>query len=415
MAAMDAGHTRNGMKRIRTSFIALPLILTLLWWLADPVALFATSGFFPWRSLFVQYSGILAFGSMTAAIVLAARSGWIENRLGGLDKMYRLHKWLGIAALVLAVLHWLGAQGPKWLVGAGLIERPARGAPVEQTVAVFTFLQSQRGFAEQLGEWAFYAAALLIFMALVKWFPYKYFFKLHRLLAAAYLVLVVHAVFLLRFDYWTSPLGVAMAAMAVAGSTAALMALFGHIGARRRVVGLVEEVDYLSGVGVNRIIVWVDNRWGDHAAGQFAFVTFDPEEGPHPFTIASNWEGDGRLAFFVKGLGDYTKTLSSTLKRGDMAIVEGPYGRFNFEGDTNRQIWVGAGIGITPFIGRMQTLAGAPDGRTIDFFHTTADVDEDALNALRADAKAAGIRLHILIDSRDGFLTGERLRQTVPD
>ena len=40
--------------------------------------------------------------------------------------------------------------------------------------------------------------------------------------------------------------------------------------------------------------------------------------------------------------------------------------------------------------------------------------DEAALARMRADAEAAGIRLHILVDARDGRLSGERLRAAVP-
>ncbi len=32
---------------------------------------------------------------------------WLERHLDGLDKMYRLHKWLGIGALVVGTVHWL--------------------------------------------------------------------------------------------------------------------------------------------------------------------------------------------------------------------------------------------------------------------------------------------------------------------
>jgi hypothetical protein len=32
--------------------------------------------------------------------------------LGGLDKMYRLHKWLGMTALGVGAVHWLWVQGP---------------------------------------------------------------------------------------------------------------------------------------------------------------------------------------------------------------------------------------------------------------------------------------------------------------
>src|SRR3546814_10612587 len=75
--------------------------------------LFRSSGFFAIRSAAVQYSGALAIACMSVAMMLAIRPRWPEHGLGGLDKMYRLHKWLGIAALVTAIAHWLWAQGPK--------------------------------------------------------------------------------------------------------------------------------------------------------------------------------------------------------------------------------------------------------------------------------------------------------------
>ncbi|MGE9549609.1 hypothetical protein ACQP6D_11215, partial [Snodgrassella sp. CS2] len=40
---------------------------------------------------------------------------------------------------------------------------------------------------------------------------------------------------------------------------------------------------------------------------------------------------------------------------------------------------------------------------------------EKAIAKLTADAKSAGVRLHVLVDSRDGLLTGERIRAAVPD
>jgi Predicted ferric reductase len=62
---------------------------------------------------------------------LAVRSVWLESMLGGLDKMYCLHKWLGISALVFAVLYWSLVTVPKWLVRAGWIEWFARGKSYE--------------------------------------------------------------------------------------------------------------------------------------------------------------------------------------------------------------------------------------------------------------------------------------------
>lgn len=57
----------------------------------------------------------------------ALRPRWLEPRLDGLDKIYRLHKWLGVGALIVSVLHWWWAQGTKWMVGWGWLTRPQRG------------------------------------------------------------------------------------------------------------------------------------------------------------------------------------------------------------------------------------------------------------------------------------------------
>ena len=98
------------MKRIQFALVAILLVLTALWLAADTLRPEAFS-YFSFRTVFVQYSGVLAIGLMSIAMLLALRPKWLEPHLDGLDKMYRLHKWLGITALVWAVLHWWWAKG----------------------------------------------------------------------------------------------------------------------------------------------------------------------------------------------------------------------------------------------------------------------------------------------------------------
>ena len=62
----------------------------------------------------------------------------------------------------------------------------------------------------------------------------------------------------------------------------------------------------------------------------------------------------------------------------------------------------------------MKHLAKTPGRKPVDLIHSTKEVSAEALDLLKADAAAAGIRLHVLIDGRDGFLSGERLRKLVP-
>lgn len=404
------------MKPIKTLLWAFLLGVTALWWFTDTTVLASLTNFLGWRGVLMQYSGVLAIGVMSVAMVLAVRPVLFETYLGGLDKMYRLHKWLGISALILAVSHWLMSEAPKWLTGLGWMERAARGPrpPVPED-PIRLFFSEQRGLAEGIGEWAFYVAVALMVLALIKRFPYKYFFKTHRLIAVAYLALVWHSIVLLKFDYWSGLLGPVMGILMVAGSVAAAAVLFGQVAVKRKLVGEVVGIRRHVPLDVMEIDIAFEGRWTGHHAGQFAFVTLHADEGAHPFTISSAWANDGRLTFIIKALGDYTSTLPDRVKLKDMVTVEGPYGRFNFEGEQKHQIWIGAGIGITPFIARMQALAKVPDGRSIHLFHSTRVYDPTAISLMERDAKAANVTLTVLSDKRDGLLTAQRIAAQVPD
>lgn len=149
------------MRSIKLIFIIFFVVLTALWLLADTVAPTPFT-YFSFRTVLVQYTGIIAIGAMSFATLLAVRPRWLEPHLGGLDKMYRLHKWLGIAVLVFGLVHWWWAKGTKWMVGWGWLTRPERRPEPEQALGpIVGWLRSQRGFAEFAGEWAFYLALAL--------------------------------------------------------------------------------------------------------------------------------------------------------------------------------------------------------------------------------------------------------------
>ncbi|HPU53512.1 MAG TPA: ferric reductase-like transmembrane domain-containing protein [Burkholderiaceae bacterium] len=396
------------MKPIKLTLLATITILTALWLAAEDLS-GVQYAVFALRTPMIYFTGILAIGVMSVALILAARPVVFEAWLGGLDKMYRLHKWLGITALIAAIAHWLWIEAPKWLVKMGWIVRPARGPRGEEPLAIL------RDAAEGVGEWAFYAVVALVLLALVKRFPYRHFFRTHRLLAVAYPLLVFHSVVLFKVAYWSQAVGVALGALMSAATVAVLMILFGRVGRSRQAVGVVERVLYNPTMRVLEVDCLLQSRWRGHQSGQFVFVSFGDGEGPHPFTVASDWRGDGRLGFVIKELGDYTRTLPGRLKAGDLLRIEGPYGRFNFDSGTSRQIWVGGGIGITPFLARMKHLASHPDGRRVDLFHTTGTLDAGVRSRLQLDADKAGVKLHVLVDDVDGRLGATRICEEVPD
>ena len=67
-----AGHPKTPMKRIHLSLAGLLLLLTAAWLAADS---FTPSPFsyFSFRAVFIQYSGVLGIGVMSAAMMLALR------------------------------------------------------------------------------------------------------------------------------------------------------------------------------------------------------------------------------------------------------------------------------------------------------------------------------------------------------
>ena len=168
---------------------------------------------------------------------------------------------------------------------------------------------------------------------------------------------------------------------------------------------------------ITEVEVTLTTPWEGHKEGQFAFVTFDRREGHHPFTLSSSWKDDARLTFHIKQLGDYTRTLSHTLHIGDSVIVEGPYGKFDFAADLGPQIWIAGGIGITPFLSRLEALAHAPRQapQPITLFYSARDSDHALIERVRSLAQQAGVPMHLSLSGKNPALTAQAVCHNVPD
>jgi predicted ferric reductase len=398
------------MTRLKLAFAAVAALVIALWFISIDWSLLS-GGFWAVRGLLVPLTGILAITFMAVAILLAARPVQVEAALGGLDKFYRLHKWLGIAAVSMAVLHWLVEKAPEWLVELGwLAPRPrAAGAGTEPRP-----FAEYRDWAADTGEWAFYLLLLLAALALWRRVPYHLFFKTHRLMAPLFLALTFHAIVLTPASFWNAPIGWLMIAALATAAFAAGLSMFGRIGKAHRFTGEVTDFHLHKGNSVLDVGVKLATAWPGHAAGQFAFLTFGTAGETHPFTISSGWANTGRLAFSIKGLGDYTRQLPKTLTVGEAVTVEGPYGRFDFRSDGGAQLWIAGGVGITPFIARMEALAISGKRARVDLIYSTDTLDDGFLAEVRNAADAAGVRLYLVDSRRDGFVDLPKLAEWVP-
>lgn len=320
----------------------------------------AASGWWQLRQHALYLTGLWSIGLMCLTMLLALRLPGLEGPLGGMDQVYRLHKWAGVGAAITAVLHWGAKESSGWIKSLwGTAGRPGRDA-------VLPWLTDYRGIAKDLGEWAFYLLlAMVAITLLTRLLAYKPWRILHRAMPLLFLALVFHTVALMPLIFWALPLGLLMGALLALGSVAALWSLAGWVGQARRHAGSIHAVRVLGDGSADapvEVICALPAGWPGHRPGQFAFVRFDRSEGAHPFTIASapdslgsNERGEALLRLVIKPLGDYTRSLSQRLRAGQRVDIEGPYGRFDGQGGQDRkQVWVAGGVGVTPFLSLLE-------------------------------------------------------------
>lgn len=374
---------------------SLLAIVSVAWGMDVLVTGGGSDGSLPWvvRQEALYLSGLLSIALMSLAMFLSTRPAWLETPLGGMDRIYRTHKWAGILGVGFAVVHWLAEEVVGDILKA-MVGREGR-LPKE----TFTrFVEVMRDLAKDMGEWAFYLVLVMLVITLWKRFPYRPWRLLHQAMPVLYLMLALHAAMFAPADYWAQPVGILLALLGIAGIYGALYSLVGRIGRARQASGTVTVIDQ-SAQDVLSVSCQLDKSWPGHRPGQFAFITFDQKEGAHPFTIASADRGDRSISFQIKALGDYTRTLGKRLHVGQAVKVEGPYGRFDMarQDSSARQIWIAGGIGVTPFLAWLDSLQQAPSLVSADLHYCTRDRTNDPFVA-RLEASCAvlpGIRLHV--------------------
>ncbi len=388
---------------MKTVLAIVTALVSLAWGgsflLADP-----TGASLPWtvRHEVIYLSGLLSIAMMSLAMFLAARPAWLEKPLGGLDRMYRIHKWAGILAGIFAALHWLFELSGDLL--KGLIGRAGR-VPKEPLEGL---AEMMRHFGKDMGEWAIYLVLPLIVLALWKRIPYRVWRTLHKVMPVLYLMLVAHSILLAPASWWTGPAGLLLAPLLVAGTYGGIRALTGGIGRARKTKARISAIEHPT-ADIVTVRCQPGSGWRGHQAGQFAFVAFDPREGAHPFTIASA-DGSGRTVDFqIKALGDHTRALINRLQPGQEITLEGPYGCFELSrrNPGARQIWIAGGIGVTPFLSWLESLQQNPaQAPAADLHYCTRDSSGDPFAARLASlcASLPGIRLHVHGDRQGNLL-----------
>ncbi len=262
-----------------------------------------------------------------------------------------------------------------------------------------------RDAAKDVGEWSVWILGIMLVITLWQRFPYHVWRYAHKVLAVIYIVIAFHGVVLAPAGWWLQPAGVLLAVATVAGVYCACIALSGGIGRTRRYEGTVLSVKRHHG-DVLEVTCQLPKQWS-HRPGQFAFITFERFEGAHPFTINSADHASGQVSFAIKALGDYTTRLQTELDVGRAVTVEGPYGCFDMQLDgDSEQVWIGAGIGVTPFIAWLESLQAEPERAPKATLYYCVNNAEEAVFAEQLQRLAdtvPNITLHVHCSDQHGF------------
>ncbi|MGF1766390.1 ferric reductase-like transmembrane domain-containing protein [Enterovibrio makurazakiensis] len=284
-----------------------------------------------WVAAFFAANALVA---MALAFVLSTRLEILETIFRGLDRVYKVHRWAGMWAVFSIFMHW-------WLV-------PQSDIPREESSLI--------EIGSDTGEWATWLLLGLVVISFMRILPYHLWKWSHRLMGLVFFISVFHYLFAVRPFQLFSPAGIAMNLTSIVGFVAWWYYAFSKSTSKHH-LAKVQNVKKENGV-VSFEAKPTQGRpsW---KAGQFAFISVLHHQKiggePHPFTIASS-DHQGIPRFSVAGLGDYTKTLFDYLSNGDMLRLDLPYGRFKLNRQPSPQVWMGSGIGITPFVAWLQEL-----------------------------------------------------------
>lgn len=341
-------------------------------------------------AMFSQYIGMTALIAMAISQLIATRWLGVEALFGPLDKSYRLHKWLGIWALVASFLHDT--------IDADM--QGVRPGPLEEV-------------AETAGEISLYGLLILLIITVATFIPYHLWKWTHRFIGVFFVLSAFHYLFIAKPFSNGDPLGLYMGIVCLIGLVAYVYTSMPRAFRSKRgyrVADILPEGDALA------VTLQPEARPLKHHAGQFAFLSF-PDIGmtePHPFTLSAPPSEDGSLRFSIAPLGDYTIRLRGRLKAGAKARVEGPFG--DFRAARGDQVWIAAGIGITPFVAMAGALE-AGDTREITLVYCVRDRSKAAhLAELEAAAAASGnLKLVLWESAQKGRLDSDAVVEVVGD
>ncbi|HKT79768.1 MAG TPA: ferric reductase-like transmembrane domain-containing protein [Vicinamibacterales bacterium] len=420
----DGKLERSRLLRLSRSgwLVASALAITTVLWTAGHRDELASDALWPWRGpsqLVMLWSATLA----SLAILAVVRAQALEPLFGGLDTAVRLHRRLGLAAFILLGLHAV-------LLG---VDALVRGESVAAVLVPFT-VPGPRA----LDIIGFYLLVGLGILAYDQRMRHERWLALHRLVGVLFLLGTLHAAFEPGTIHAYEPLRTWIVILLLVGAMAwsYRVLLFRRFGPHYRYQ--VQAVVPRGGHTVDLVMRPLERRMM-FEPGTFVFVgipSFQRRERElHPFSISSS-PLDRHLRVSIRQIGDFTQEISTlslgednpnywksrragrfhsvSALRGADIDVYGPFGKFTphrFQ-QYRRMVWVGSGIGITPFLSMLAFGSSTLDLRQIWLYYVVREAKDAVYDQeIRECHSKAGFAIQYVrwVSSERGRITAEQI------
>jgi predicted ferric reductase len=160
--------------------------------------------------------------------------------------------------------------------------------------------------------------------------------------------------------------------------------------------------------------------------GQFAWLTVKTSPynyREHPFSLSSSAMVSEKVELTIKELGDFTSQVKE-LQPGTRAYLDGPYGYFSIDYHPAKgYIFLAGGVGITPVISILRTMADRRDTRPVILFYgsrswedtTFAEEINDLTEMMNLKVIFVLEEAHEGWDGPVGYITAELIAKHLPD
>jgi predicted ferric reductase len=352
------------------------LVVYLLFILAPLFALL-TGSHPPARNFWTEFSVALGYSGlamMGLQFGLTARFRYVTEPWGE-DVIYHFHRQISLMAVGLVVAHpvILIAVQPELLAPSNMLDAPLS--------AYFAFLSIFSVIALVVA--ALWRVALKIM--------YETWHLSHIALAlTAVIAGVVHMVgssFYL-VDPWKRALWI--------GLTVFWIALLLYVRVVKPLFMLrrpyrVAEVRKERGDTTTLVMQPVGHPGFRFSPGQFGWLTLWGSPfgiTGHPFSFSSSAAAtDGRVEMTIRNLGDFTSRIPK-VPVGQRVYLDGPYGAFTRGNPADMHVLIAGGIGVTPMMSMIRTLADQGDKRPVVLLYGVQDWESitfrEELEALKA-------------------------------